>query len=116
MKDITPCIVCHGCRDDLRSDKVVGIRCSVNAALGREAESVLMPADKPRNVIIVGGGPAGMEAARVAAMRGHRVTLYEKEFRLGGQMVQAAIPPHKDRIVPLVNYLETQLKKLLVSL
>ncbi len=112
MEDITPCIVYHGCRDDLRSDKVVGIRCSVNAAPGREAESVLMPADKSRNVIIVGGGPVGIEAARVAAMRGRRVTLYEKEFRPGGQMVQAAIPPHKDRIAPLVNYLETQqLKK-----
>ena len=111
-EDITPCIVCNGCRDDLRIPAVVGIRCSVNAALGREAESRIIPAGKPKKVLIVGGGPAGMEAARVAAVRGHRVTLYEKDTQPGGQLVQAAIPPHKDRIAPLVSYLETQLNKL----
>ncbi len=111
-EDITPCIVCNSCRDDLRLPDVVGIRCSVNAALGREAESQITPAGKPKNVLIVGGGPAGMEAARAAAVRGHRVTLYEKDTRLGGQLVQAAIPPHKDRIAPLVSYLETRLNKL----
>jgi len=111
-EDITPCIICNGCRDDLRTPKVVGIRCSVNAALGREKESEIVPAAKPRKVLVVGGGPAGMEAARVAALRGHQVTLWEKESRLGGQLIQAAIAPHKDRIAPLYKYLETQLQKL----
>jgi len=110
--DITPCIICNGCRDDLRNPMVVGIRCSANAALGREKESEIVPAAKPRKVLVVGGGSAGMEAARVAALRGHQVTLWEKESRLGGQLVQAAIPPHKDRIAPLYKYLETQLQKL----
>jgi len=110
--DITPCIICNGCRDDLRNPKLVGIRCSANATLGREKESDIVPAAKPKKILVVGGGPAGMEAARVAAMRGHQVTLWEKESRLGGQLVQAAIPPHKDRIAPLTKYLETQLQKL----
>jgi NADPH-dependent 2,4-dienoyl-CoA reductase/sulfur reductase-like enzyme len=101
-----------GCRDDLRSKEVVGIRCSVNAALGKEKESVIIPAQRPRKVLVVGGGPAGMEAARVAALRGHRVTLWEKAPRLGGQLIQAAVPPHKDRIAPLTGYLQTQLEKL----
>ncbi len=57
-----------------------------------------------------------MEAARVAALRGHQVTLWEKASRLGGQLVQAAIPPYKDRVGRLTEYLETQLKKLNVKI
>ena len=114
LDDITPCIDCMHCRDDIRNP-VVGIRCSVNATLGRE-EAKIVPAKKPRKVLVVGGGPAGMEAARVAALRGHQVTLWEKETRLGGQLIQAAIPPHKDRIGVLTQYLQTQLKKLNVKI
>ncbi|MFC1916812.1 FAD-dependent oxidoreductase [Chloroflexota bacterium] len=112
LEDITPCIVCMGCRDGLRSPTVVGIQCQVNAALGKEAECEILPAKQRRKVLVVGGGPAGMETARVAALRGHQVVLWEKESRLGGQLIQAAIPPHKDRIEPLTKYLQTQLKKL----
>jgi len=112
LDDITPCIVCFECRDDVVSPTVVGVRCQVNAALGREEEYKILPAKKPRKVLVVGGGPGGMEAARVAALRGHKVTLWEKEPRLGGQLIQAAIPPQKDRIARLTIYLQTQLKKL----
>jgi 2,4-dienoyl-CoA reductase-like NADH-dependent reductase (Old Yellow Enzyme family)/NADPH-dependent 2,4-dienoyl-CoA reductase/sulfur reductase-like enzyme len=110
--DINPCIICNGCRDDIRNLEVVGIRCSVNATLGREKESEIVPVAKPKNVLVIGGGPAGMEAARVAALRGHKVTLWERESRLGGQLVQAAIPPYKDRIASMAKYLETQLQKI----
>ncbi len=113
--DITPCIICNSCRDDIRNPEVVGIRCSVNATLGRENESEIVPTAKPKKVLVIGGGPAGMEAARVAALRGHKVTLWEKESRLGGQLITAAIPPHKDRIAPLYQYLEKQLQKLGVN-
>ncbi len=114
--DINPCIICNGCRDDIRNTEVVGIRCAVNATLGREKESQIVPAAKVKNVLVVGGGPAGMEAARVAALRGHKVTLWERGPRLGGQLVQAAIPPYKDRIAPMARYLEAQLKKSGVSI
>lgn len=112
MDDINPCIICNECRDDIRNPELAGIRCSVNAALGWEKESEILLSDKTKKVLVVGGGPAGMEAARVAARRGHQVTLWEKESRLGGQLVQAAIPPHKDRIAPLYRYLEKQLQEL----
>jgi 2,4-dienoyl-CoA reductase-like NADH-dependent reductase (Old Yellow Enzyme family)/thioredoxin reductase len=112
LEDITPCIVCMGCRDDLYSSSVLGIRCQVNAALGKETESQILPAKKPKRILVIGGGPAGMEAARVAALRGHQVVLYERRSRLGGQLIQAAIPPHKDRIESLIRYLQTQLRKL----
>ena len=116
LDDITPCIVCFECRDDVVSPTVVGARCQVNAALGREEEYKILPAKKPRKVLVVGGGPGGMEAARVAALKGHQVVLWEKEPRLGGQLIRAAIPPYKDRIEPLAKYLQTQLKKLDVKI
>ncbi|MFC1937866.1 FAD-dependent oxidoreductase, partial [Chloroflexota bacterium] len=109
--DICPCILCMGCRNDLSSDEIVGIRCSVNASSGKEGEYKIVPTGKPKKVLVVGGGPAGMEAARVAVLRGHTVTLWERETRLGGQLVQAAIPPHKDRLNALTTFLETQVRK-----
>ncbi len=115
LEDVTPCIVCMGCRDDLYNPSIVGIRCHVNATLGREKESKIIPVKKPKKVLVVGGGAAGMEASRIAALRGHRVTLWEKESRLGGQLIQAAIPPYKDRIRLLTTYLQIQLKKLEVN-
>jgi len=114
LEDITPCINCYGCRDDLWTN-VLGIRCHVNATLGREAETKIIPSEKPGKVLVVGGGPAGMEAARVAAIRGHKVTLCEKASHLGGQLIQAATPPHKDSIGFLINYFQTQLRKLNVK-
>ncbi len=114
--EIKPCILCMRCRDDLRHSGVTGIRCTVNAAMGREEQYVFAPAGKkPKKVLVVGGGPAGMEAARVAAARGHKVTLWEKEKYLGGQMVPASLAPHKDRVRGLTDYFIVELTNLGVA-
>ena len=73
--DIVPCITCNVCLFTFRPD--TERLCAVNAAIGREQEYAIKPAEKKKQVMIVGGGPAGIEAARVAALRGHEVTLYE---------------------------------------
>lgn len=112
-KDIRPCIYCNHCFETLAwADGVV---CAVNPALGREQEFEIKKAAKPKKVFIAGGGPAGMEAARMAALRGHQVTLYEKEKKLGGQLILAAIPPHKKDINALTAYMINQVKKLKVK-
>jgi 2,4-dienoyl-CoA reductase-like NADH-dependent reductase (Old Yellow Enzyme family)/thioredoxin reductase len=108
--DIRPCIGCLRCIDN-QTVKGLAIMCSVNATTAREAELEIRPAEKIRKVIVVGGGPAGMEAARVAALRGHKVLLIEKQEKLGGQLLEAVIPPHKDHLPPFIDYLETQLAK-----
>jgi 2,4-dienoyl-CoA reductase-like NADH-dependent reductase (Old Yellow Enzyme family)/thioredoxin reductase len=112
-KDIRPCILCNHCIETLAWAE--GIVCVVNPALGMEKEFEIKKAAKPKKVIIIGGGPAGMEAARVATLRGHQVTLYEKERKLGGQLILAARPPHKQVINKLTAYMVHQLRKLKVK-
>ncbi|MFC1968496.1 FAD-dependent oxidoreductase [Chloroflexota bacterium] len=108
LDDIRPCITCGACGRRVDS---IATQCAVNAALGREREYRITPAQRKKKVLVVGGGPAGMEAARVAALRGHEVTLYEKESKLGGQLELATIPPHKDNLQLLAPYLSNQLAK-----
>jgi NADPH-dependent 2,4-dienoyl-CoA reductase/sulfur reductase-like enzyme len=86
-------------------------RCSVNAALGREREFRIVPTLKPLSVMVVGGGPAGLESARIAALRGHAVSLYEKDQELGGQLILSARPPYKDEIRKFREYLVRQVGK-----
>jgi NADPH-dependent 2,4-dienoyl-CoA reductase/sulfur reductase-like enzyme len=115
VEDIKPCILCMACRDDLFATGV-SVRCQVNPAMGREAEFAIVRAKTTKKVLVVGGGPAGMEAARVAALRGHKVTLWEKSPRLGGQLNYAIVPPYKNGIEPLIKYFETQMRKLDVKI
>jgi len=109
--DIRPCIGCNTCVDDLTALDVT-LHCSVNACVGQECESKIIPAQKVKRVLVVGGGPGGMETAIVAAQRGHDVTLFEKQPQLGGKLNLAAKPPHKDEISLFTNYLIYQMKKL----
>ena len=109
--DIRPCIGClQGCRDHLYQG--LPITCLVNPQAGLEAESRITPAENRKKVFIIGGGPGGMEAARVAALRGHDVTLAEKEDHLGGQFHLASLPESKEEIRFYLEYLSGQLKNL----
>lgn len=99
---VIPCVGCNeGCVARLRERKAVA--CAVNPRTGCEGMYPRTPAAVSKHVVIVGGGPAGMQAALVAAERGHRVTLFEKRTRLGGLANIAALPPHKDLYAVLVN-------------
>lgn len=113
-EDIRPCIRCNdGCI--ARSDRQgKAIRCTVNVALGREEEFKISPAESPKKIAIVGGGPAGMEAAIVCTLHGHDVTLYEKR-KFGGVLNEASIPEFKADLRLLIKYYATQMKKLKVK-
>ena len=115
LEDIRPCIGCHeGCLK--RVFDVKYLSCAVNPATGMEREFTIKPAEKKKTVLVVGGGASGMEAARVTALRGHKVTLWEKGDALGGNLIPASVPDFKQDYRKLINFLSTQIKKLGVTL
>jgi 2,4-dienoyl-CoA reductase-like NADH-dependent reductase (Old Yellow Enzyme family)/thioredoxin reductase len=120
QKDFTAIRKCIGCNEGCirRLHEAKRITCAINAAAGREAVFMegLRKAPVPKKVAVAGGGPAGMEAARVAAIRGHRVTLYEEQDSLGGLLKLAAIPPRRSDIGNLVGYYQNILPRLGVEI
>lgn len=86
---IRPCIYCYVCVSQIFVNERV--KCAVNPFTGNESQRVITPAAQPQHLLIVGGGPAGLEAARLAALRGHKVTLVERSQRLGGTLFFAAL-------------------------
>jgi len=115
LEDIRPCIGCHeGCLK--RVFDVKYLSCAVNPATGMEREFTIKPAEKKKSVLVVGGGASGMEAARVTALRGHKVTLWEKGDALGGNLIPASVPDFKQDYRRLINFLSTQIKKLDVTI
>jgi 2,4-dienoyl-CoA reductase-like NADH-dependent reductase (Old Yellow Enzyme family)/NADPH-dependent 2,4-dienoyl-CoA reductase/sulfur reductase-like enzyme len=103
---IRPCIYCYACVSEIFVNR--GIKCAVNAQTGHESTAPIVPAEHAKHVLIVGGGPAGMEAARMAVLRGHRVTLVERSDRLGGTLFFAGLAyPENGR---LLDYLVRQMQ------
>jgi len=104
------CAACHqGCLAQLRIGH--GTHCMFNPFTGRESEIELTLAERPRRVMVVGGGPAGLECAYIAALRGHHVSLYERESQLGGQFLLAARAPFKQEFLDVIRYLSLMVKR-----
>ena len=106
--DIRPCIGCLRCLNGIMFGKRVA--CTVNPSFELENEDTLAPAPEKKNVLVIGSGPAGMEAAFVAAKRGHHVVLCEKDAELGGLMRIAAVPIAKQDLTRLIQYMARRLE------
>ncbi len=116
-EDIRGCLSCNQMCWGRRS-RDYWISCVINPSAGREWEwggDRFTPAERPKRVLVVGGGPAGLEAARVAAERGHRVTLVEASDRLGGQFRLAGMQPRRAQILDLIDWYQRQLGQLQVE-
>ncbi len=122
-EEIRPCICCHnGCfnmchykgtsNDQSLSDSLHMARCAVNAETMNSASHYIKKTDHPKKVVVVGGGIGGMECARVAALRGHKVEIYEKSDHLGGVFVPASQASFKGKLRDLLAWYELQMKEL----
>ncbi|HDM10291.1 MAG: FAD-dependent oxidoreductase [Deltaproteobacteria bacterium] len=114
LEDIRTCIACNTCMESIfRRGRV---ECLVNPVLGREKELVIEPAKEKKKVMVVGGGPGGLNVAWVAARRGHEVHLYEKQQTLGGQLVLGSITGYKKELLSLIEFQKRQIKRFGVKL
>jgi len=111
--EIRPCIACNFCLWQLHQQKPV--RCVVNPYVGREGIKV-SPVMQKKKVMVVGGGPAGLEAAAIAAQRGQKVFLFEKKQNLGGKILAGRLPPYKEPLQDFLKYLEYRVSRVKVEL
>jgi 2,4-dienoyl-CoA reductase-like NADH-dependent reductase (Old Yellow Enzyme family)/thioredoxin reductase len=109
LNEIRTCIACNTCMESIfRRGR---IECLVNPMLGREKKMAFHPAEKKKKVMVVGGGPGGLNVAWVAARRGHEVHLYERESYLGGQLVMGSVSWYKAEILNLIRFQKSQIEK-----
>ena len=114
-EEIRRCISCNEGCIRRRAFMDLPMRCTVNAEVGKLPRFKITPLlGRPKRVLVVGGGPGGMEAARILKIRGHEVTLWEKKNVLGGQLVFAGIPSFKKKLLWFLDYLKGQMDQLLV--
>jgi len=106
VDEIRTCIACNTCMQSIF--KKGRIECLVNPMLGRENDMAFIPTLHPKNVMIVGGGPGGLNTAWVAAKRGHHVQVFEKRNQLGGQLVPGSTPGHKAELRTLIRFQKKQ--------
>jgi NADPH-dependent 2,4-dienoyl-CoA reductase/sulfur reductase-like enzyme len=109
-EEIRHCLACNLCHENVVV-KGLPLVCAVNPEVGREREWTITRVDRMKKVLVIGGGPGGMEAARVSALRGHMVTLWEKQGKIGGQLNLATIPPHKESLKEFLGYLTSRIQK-----
>jgi 2,4-dienoyl-CoA reductase (NADPH2) len=110
LSEIIPCISCNqGCFDAIFS--ATPVSCILNPRAGNEAIYSVKRVESPKKIMVAGGGPAGMEFAIIAAERGHRVTLYEKESSLGGQINLAKMPPGKREFQKIIDSMKARMEK-----
>lgn len=114
LEEIRPCLSCHdGCMGRIAHG--LPLSCAVNPACGREEKYGVVPAMNHKKVLVIGGGVAGMESARVSALRGHEVTLVEAANQLGGNIIPGGVPSFKEDDHKLIRWYEVQLQKLGVN-
>jgi len=111
-EDIRPCILCNEDCIGRIFDRLTQLSCAVNPSAGFESYMQIEKTENPQNIVVIGAGPAGLEAARTAALKGHKVTVYERHNFIGGTLGMVATAPFKKRLRELVDWYDVQLKKL----
>jgi len=115
INEICPCVACsQGCADEFFSNRPV--QCLVNARVGFEKERNISKTKSHKNIMVIGAGPGGLEAAYRAAEAGHKVELFEKSDRIGGQLLIAGVPPYKDELFELVRFYNAMINKFKIKL
>jgi 2,4-dienoyl-CoA reductase-like NADH-dependent reductase (Old Yellow Enzyme family)/thioredoxin reductase len=112
VEEIVPCLSCNRC---IQTQRKEAIRCAVNPEAGNESRFKISKSERAKKVWVIGGGPGGLKAAEIAALRGHEVRIFERSNHLGGRMRIAAIPPKKTVLNDFLDYLEKRVNELGVT-